>query len=390
MEEYIRLEEEKSHRHGKVYNWEIAAYENNNDKVNMPLLPSPEPTVRYFDDLDFFKDFENEFPAIVYNDALTSKSYFLTEPTVSPQHINDFNLKDETSFSECDEEEKNILNFNDLFHLNVIYPNDSKSEKDNDDDKVDIEHSSGDLSVKPLPDVIITNVGAYAQSACREALNKKKLLLDTRSVCYKKMDQDSTHIVTASKVPILKPGIETTIAPTSAKEKAQRRKHGFKVADSYANNEGKEILEEHWKEVFYEWECSRRSVPVETLASSTLVSCDGISSYDWSDQAEEGPTNFSIIAYSSTSSNSEIVDKSKTGLGYNVVSPPHTSKFMPPKPDLSFCGLEEFVNEPTVTKHVVETSEAKASFTEEETLKLLAMDDLTVCAKDQNEGLLLS
>ncbi|GKF81119.1 hypothetical protein Tco_0239721, partial [Tanacetum coccineum] len=27
----------------------------------------------------------------------------------------------------------------------------------------------------------------------------------------------------------------------------------FFVADGYANNEGKEILEEHWKEVFYEW-----------------------------------------------------------------------------------------------------------------------------------------
>ncbi|GJS25152.1 hypothetical protein Tco_0453784 [Tanacetum coccineum] len=39
---------------------------------------------------------------------------------------------------------------------------------------------------------------------------------------------------------------------------------------------------------------------------------------------------------------------------------------MPPKPDLSLSGLEEFVNEPidsepTVKKHVVETSEAKAS-----------------------------
>ncbi|GKD51202.1 hypothetical protein Tco_1280178, partial [Tanacetum coccineum] len=26
MEEYIRLEEEKAHRHGKVYNWETIAY----------------------------------------------------------------------------------------------------------------------------------------------------------------------------------------------------------------------------------------------------------------------------------------------------------------------------------------------------------------------------
>ncbi|GJQ89757.1 DNA-directed DNA polymerase [Tanacetum coccineum] len=30
--------------------------ENDNDKVNMPLLPSPEPTISYFDDLDFIKD----------------------------------------------------------------------------------------------------------------------------------------------------------------------------------------------------------------------------------------------------------------------------------------------------------------------------------------------
>ncbi|GJY12840.1 hypothetical protein Tco_0382149 [Tanacetum coccineum] len=189
MEEYIRLEEEKARRHGKVYNWETATYgkiwdnedvhdfrcvetefpaivfndtltseaalsyeptvsslnndeidfrisfdesddedcrvifdkksfsykiisindlktdlENDSDKVNMPLLPSPDPTVSYFDDLDYFKDFEKEFPAIVYNDAQTSKLNFLTEPTLSPQHINEFNLKDETSLSECDEE----------------------------------------------------------------------------------------------------------------------------------------------------------------------------------------------------------------------------------------------------------------------------------------------
>ncbi|GJX84801.1 hypothetical protein Tco_0335575 [Tanacetum coccineum] len=139
--------------------------ENDNDKVNMPLFPSPEPTISYFDDLDFFKDFKNEFLAIVYNDALTSKSDLLTEPTVSPQHIGEFNLKDETSLSECDEEEQNILNFNDLFPFNVIYPNDSKSDKDNDDDKVDIEHSSGDLSVKPLPDVINTDDGAFAHAS---------------------------------------------------------------------------------------------------------------------------------------------------------------------------------------------------------------------------------
>ncbi|GJX48870.1 DNA-directed DNA polymerase [Tanacetum coccineum] len=85
--------------------------------------------------------FAPEFPAIVYNDALTSKLDFLTEPTVSSNY--DELLKDETSLSECDEEEQNVLNFNDLFPFNVIYPNDSKSDKDNDDNKVDIKHSSG-------------------------------------------------------------------------------------------------------------------------------------------------------------------------------------------------------------------------------------------------------
>ncbi|GJX98321.1 hypothetical protein Tco_0355340 [Tanacetum coccineum] len=189
MEVYIRLEEEKARRHGKVYNWETATYgriwdddevynlrfvetefsaivfndtftsqaalsceptvsplnddkfdfrisfdefddedytvifdknsfsykiisvddlktdsENDNDRVNMPSFPSPEPTVSYFDDLDYLKDFEKEFPAIVYNDALTSKLDFLTEPSTNPQHIDEYN---ETSLSECDEEEQN-------------------------------------------------------------------------------------------------------------------------------------------------------------------------------------------------------------------------------------------------------------------------------------------
>ncbi|GJY11791.1 hypothetical protein Tco_0381100 [Tanacetum coccineum] len=107
--------------------------ENDNEKVNMPLFPSPEPTVSYFDNLNLLKDFEKEFPAIVYNDALTSKLDFLTEPAVSPQHINEFDLKDETSLSEHDEEEQNVLYFNDLFPFNVIYSDDSKSNKDNDD-----------------------------------------------------------------------------------------------------------------------------------------------------------------------------------------------------------------------------------------------------------------
>ncbi|GJR76468.1 hypothetical protein Tco_0088833 [Tanacetum coccineum] len=180
MEEYIRLEEEKlvgvvrisfdvsdNEDYMVIHDKKSFSYkiiyvndlktdsENDNDKVNMPSFPSPEPEVSYSNDLDFFKDFENEFPAIVYNDALTSKLDFLTKRIVSPQHIDEFN--NETSLSECNEKEQNVLYFNDLFPFNVIYPDDLKSDTDNGNDEIDIAQPSGDMSVIPLPNVINVN-----------------------------------------------------------------------------------------------------------------------------------------------------------------------------------------------------------------------------------------
>nr|GFB82217.1 hypothetical protein [Tanacetum cinerariifolium] len=59
----------------------------------------------------------------------------------------------------------------------------------------------------------------------------------------------------------------------------------------------------------------RRNVPVETSTSNALVSkCDGIGSYDWSFQAEEEPTNYALMAFTSSSSSSsdnEVVSCSK-------------------------------------------------------------------------------
>ncbi|GJU90581.1 ribonuclease H-like domain-containing protein [Tanacetum coccineum] len=91
-------------------------------------------------------------------------------------------------------------------------------------------------------------------------------------------------------------------------------------------------------------ESSRRSMPIETTTSNPLISCDGLGGYDWSDQVGEGPTNYALMAYSSSSFDYEVY-----------------RKFMPLKPDLSFTGLEEFTNEPVVIKPVVENNEAKAS-----------------------------
>nr|GFB86177.1 hypothetical protein [Tanacetum cinerariifolium] len=113
-------------------------------------------------------------------------------------------------------------------------------------------------------------------------------------------------------------------------------------------------------------ESSRRGVPVETSTSIALVSRDGLGGYDWSDQAEEGP-NYALMAFSSSSSDSEIVDNCKKGLGYenyNVVPPPYTGNFMPLTLDLSFTSLDEFVNKP-----VVENCKAKSGKEEPKVIK---------------------
>nr|GEV81009.1 hypothetical protein [Tanacetum cinerariifolium] len=92
-------------------------------------------------------------------------------------------------------------------------------------------------------------------------------------------------------------------------------------------------------------ESSRRSVPVKTSTSIAL--------------AEEGH-NYALMAFSSSSSDSEIVDNCKKGLGYenyNAVSPPYIGNFMPPIPDLSFTSLDEFVNKPLVKNCGVMSSE---------------------------------
>nr|GEX05060.1 hypothetical protein [Tanacetum cinerariifolium] len=63
----------------------------------------------------------------------------------------------------------------------------------------------------------------------------------------------------------------------------------------------------------------------------------------------------------------QIFDNCKKGLGYenyNAVPTPYIGNFMPPTPDLSFTGLDKFVN-----KHVVENCKAKSSKEEPKVVK---------------------
>nr|GEX19792.1 Ty3/gypsy retrotransposon protein [Tanacetum cinerariifolium] len=53
-------------------------------------------------------------------------------------------------------------------------------------------------------------------------------------------------------------------------------------------------------------EPQKRNVLVDTSTSNALVSqCDGVGSYDWSFQADEKPTNYTLIAFTSSSSSSD-------------------------------------------------------------------------------------
>ncbi|GKB70373.1 hypothetical protein Tco_0931785 [Tanacetum coccineum] len=77
MEEYIQLEAKKVRRHGQEFNWETATYGK----------------VRYFEDIDYFKDFETDFPAIVYKDALTSEPGVSSKPTCLPGDNSECNFQ---------------------------------------------------------------------------------------------------------------------------------------------------------------------------------------------------------------------------------------------------------------------------------------------------------
>ncbi|GJR80895.1 hypothetical protein Tco_0151680 [Tanacetum coccineum] len=137
MEEYIQLEAEKAHRRGQEFNWETATYGK----------------VRYFEDINYFKDFENEFPAIVYEDALTSKPKDSSEPTVSAHHVENVDFDFVISFDESNDEDYTFTYDKNSFSYKLVSVNDLKLDSDN-DDKIDIKQSLRDIFVEPLPDVI--------------------------------------------------------------------------------------------------------------------------------------------------------------------------------------------------------------------------------------------
>ncbi|GJR76080.1 putative ribonuclease H-like domain-containing protein [Tanacetum coccineum] len=91
-------------------------------------------------------------------------------------------------------------------------------------------------------------------------------------------------------------------------------------------------------------------------------------------QKEKDGIQFTVENFENSSNSlsklidSQIVDKCKKGLGYNAVPPPYTRNFMPPRLDLTYPDLCEYVSETIVSESVasepvVETSKVKTSET---------------------------
>ncbi|GJV84497.1 hypothetical protein Tco_1524395 [Tanacetum coccineum] len=89
IEEYIRLEEEKDRKRGRVFNWKTTKYG------------------RIWNDEDIhdLKSVEIEFPAIAFNDEVSSKTLSY-EPTVS--YLND-KIDFRVSFDDSDDEDYTVI-----------------------------------------------------------------------------------------------------------------------------------------------------------------------------------------------------------------------------------------------------------------------------------------
>ncbi|GKF30866.1 hypothetical protein Tco_0100664 [Tanacetum coccineum] len=157
IEEYIRLEEEKARRRGKVYNWETTTYgkiwDNEdvhnlgsvetefpaivfNDTLTSEAALSYEPTIWDNEDVHNLGSVETEFPAIVFNDTLTSEAALSYEPTVSTLNNDEIDFR--ISFDESDDEDCKVIFDKNSFSYKIISVNNLKTDSENDNDRVNM------------------------------------------------------------------------------------------------------------------------------------------------------------------------------------------------------------------------------------------------------------
>nr|GFA38242.1 hypothetical protein [Tanacetum cinerariifolium] len=112
IEKYIILQTKNAQRYGQMFNWKTATY----GKV-------------YCEDLNYFTDLETDFPAMVYNDALTSNENVLSEPTISIYDAIKTDLDFSLSFSDSEDEDYAFICDKDSLSYKLIPVDDLKSKQ---------------------------------------------------------------------------------------------------------------------------------------------------------------------------------------------------------------------------------------------------------------------
>nr|GEX05495.1 ribonuclease H-like domain-containing protein [Tanacetum cinerariifolium] len=148
-------------------------------------------------------------------------------------------------------------------------------------------------------------------------------------------------------------GKETIIPPTSVEEKAQRR------AELKARSTLLTALPNEHQLKFNSYKDAKTLMQAienrfgELKARSTLLT------------ALPNEHQLKFNSYKDAKTLMQAIENRFGGLGYNVVLPPYTGNFMPPKPDLVYPSLDDFVdvnksvNESEVEKPTAESNEPK-------------------------------
>ncbi|GJX19959.1 putative reverse transcriptase domain-containing protein [Tanacetum coccineum] len=152
IEEYIRLEEEKAHRHGKVYNWETTTYGKIWDN----------------EDVHDLRSVETEFPTIVFNDTLTSEATLSCEPMVSSLNNDEIDFR--ISFDESDDEDCTVTFDKKSFSYKIISVNGNEYPRKGQKSKPKRQNRARELNLENLKSKSRPILSSSAALFCRSSL----------------------------------------------------------------------------------------------------------------------------------------------------------------------------------------------------------------------------
>ncbi|GKA80936.1 hypothetical protein Tco_0787628, partial [Tanacetum coccineum] len=172
MEAYIKLEAEKARRRGQMFNWETATYRKG----------------MYHENIGYFNDFETNFPAIVFDDALATDHKISFEPMVSPLDDNEIDFR--ISFDESDDEDYTFMYDKNLYSSKLIPVDNLKTDLENDSIRVNV--SSGDIVIEQSKNGIDANIRHHYHpelrgicgSDLRAREGKRQALIDRLRMVY--------------------------------------------------------------------------------------------------------------------------------------------------------------------------------------------------------------